>query len=334
MHRIRQLDGVRALAILAVFLHHALRIKLMWAGVDLFFVLSGFLITGVLLNTRQRPLGGFFAHFYSRRARRILVPYLLFLAVASIFLGSGWLHYWYFYILLTNLLRTLGIPVPQALLPLWSLAVEEQFYLVWPLAVYFLNERALKKLCIALIVVVPALRGAFHFADRWPIYELTPFRMDLLASGALLYLIWNSRRTVVERIGTLTGAILVAVGLSGLGLLARFGITTDGNTRTGTVFIYECCLFLSVGIMLYALAGKGVAWLQTRPIAYIGRISYTMYLVHVGIIMLVQNKLHGYAAAAVALGLTIAYAAVSWHLLERRLLSTGGAKPRPQFETA
>ena len=64
MKRIAQLDGVRALAILAVFCHHAFRIKLMWMGVDLFFVLSGFLITGVLLSAKHRSLAGFFAHFY------------------------------------------------------------------------------------------------------------------------------------------------------------------------------------------------------------------------------------------------------------------------------
>lgn len=75
MQRIRQLDGIRAIAILAVFVHHSLHVKLMWMGVDLFFVLSGFLITGVLLDAKHHSLGNFFAHFYSRRARRILAPY-------------------------------------------------------------------------------------------------------------------------------------------------------------------------------------------------------------------------------------------------------------------
>ena len=75
MKRISQLDGVRGLAILAVFLHHALKIKLLWMGVDLFFILSGFLITGILLSAKGQKLGSYFAHFYSRRARRILAPY-------------------------------------------------------------------------------------------------------------------------------------------------------------------------------------------------------------------------------------------------------------------
>ncbi len=186
MSRIRQLDGLRALAIVSVFLHHALHVKLLWMGVDLFFVLSGFLITGVLTDAKRYSLAGFFGHFYSRRVRRILAPYLLMLFLASFIFGTAWLKHWYLYILLTNLLLPLGIPHPTAFDPLWSLAVEEQFYLVWPFAVYFLSTRRLRQLCIALIVLAPILRGAFLFQRHWPIYTLTPFRMDLLAAGGLL----------------------------------------------------------------------------------------------------------------------------------------------------
>src|SRR5271170_2105374 len=104
MKRILQLDGVRALAILAVFLKHALKLKMMWMGVDLFFILSGFLITGVLLNGKQRSVHHYFAHFFERRARRILGPYLLTLLIAGLVFGFAWARYWYVYILLTNLL--------------------------------------------------------------------------------------------------------------------------------------------------------------------------------------------------------------------------------------
>jgi peptidoglycan/LPS O-acetylase OafA/YrhL len=130
MKRIPQLDGVRALAILAVFVHHALHVRLLWSGVDLFFILSGFLITRVLLDAKHHSLGGYFAHFYARRARRILAPYLLTLIVASFFVGLAWARHWYFYLLFTNLLRPLHIALPVAFEPLWSLAVEEQFYLL------------------------------------------------------------------------------------------------------------------------------------------------------------------------------------------------------------
>jgi peptidoglycan/LPS O-acetylase OafA/YrhL len=95
LQRISQLDGARGVAILAVFLNHALNAKLLWMGVDLFFILSGFLITGVLLNAKQHSLRGYFAKFYARRARRILPPYLLTLLMASLFFGFAWTRHWY-----------------------------------------------------------------------------------------------------------------------------------------------------------------------------------------------------------------------------------------------
>lgn len=239
MKRIAQLDGIRAVAILAVFLSHSLHVKLLWMGVDLFFVLSGFLITGILLESKHRMLGAYFANFYERRARRILMPYVLLLLMVSLFFGTAWMQHWYFYILLTNFLRPLNIPHPEAFRPLWSLAVEEQFYLVWPFAIYFLTERNLRRLCIFLLLLAPTLRGALHFAHPWPIYMLTPFRADLLAAGGLLSIEWRKRRSVIERRGTAAGIALIAIGLVMILALTKFGISTYGNTRFGNVTIYE-----------------------------------------------------------------------------------------------
>lgn len=319
--RIRQLDGIRAIAILSVFIHHALHVKLLWMGVDLFFVLSGFLITGVLLDAKRHSLAVFFAHFYSRRARRILAPYVLMLVVASCVFGIAWVRHWYFYIALTNFLTPLSIPHPAAFEPLWSLAVEEQFYIVWPFAVYFLDDRRLRQLCVLLIVAAPILRGSFHFEYDWPIYMLTPFRMDLLAAGGLLCLEWKGQRERFERYGAVMGLFLVGVGVAGMLTLMKLGYSTSGNTRIGNVFIYEACMFIALGAMIFALGGRGVGWLRWRPITYIGQISYSMYLVHLGIILLVSAKIHSQiSAAAVALSLTVAYAAISWWLMESQLL--------------
>jgi len=319
-NRIRQLDGVRALAILAVFLHHALKIKMLWMGVDLFFILSGFLITGVLLNAKQKSLGHYFARFYERRARRILGPYILTLFVMSLFVGFAWAKHWYLYILLTNLLQPLSIPHPVAFDPLWSLAVEEQFYLVWPFAVYFLTEKHLGRLAAFLIALAPILRVAFHFQDHWAIYMLTPFRMDLLATGALLCLAYRHRRSWLERRGAGLGLLSLFTGIAGLGVLSRFGISTYGNTRAGNLLVYECTLFACLGVMLWALSGWKVGFLRWRPLTYIGQISYTMYLVHLGILTLIGSRLSPRLAAVAGLSITIAYASASWYLLEKRLL--------------
>jgi len=141
--RIEQLDGVRTVAIAAVFIHHTLKIKLLWMGVDLFFILSGFLITGILLHNKSQKLGQYFGHFYKRRARRILPPYALLLVVTSVVFGLAWIRHWHYYFLFMNFLLAFHIPHPQSLDILWSLAVEEQFYLFWPFAVYFLSEQAI-----------------------------------------------------------------------------------------------------------------------------------------------------------------------------------------------
>ena len=326
MQRIRQLDGVRAIAILLVFVHHASQVKLLWIGVDLFFVLSGFLITGVLLNAKKHSLKGYFAHFYARRARRLAAPYILILILVSLVFGTAWMQHWYFYILLTNFVLPLHIPHPAALEPLWSLAVEEQFYLVWPFAVYFLSEKHLRRLCIALIVFVPVLRGVVHFNEHWPIYTLTPFRMDLLAAGGLLMLEWRAHRERIERWGWIAGPLFSLCGFAGLFLLMKLGITTYGNTPAGNVLVYEACLLIMVGFMLYALAGRGVGWLKWGALTYIGTISYSMYLVHTGALELVDKRFHGVAGAILALSATIAYGALSWSLIESKLL----ANPRKE----
>ena len=255
MKRVPQLDSIRALAILAVFFHHAFRVKMLWMGVDLFFILSGFLdyrsFDQRKASHNRRLFRALLCTARSQNSRALLA----YAGARELFFGISWMRHWYLYILLTNLLLPLNIPHPLALDPLWSLAVEEQFYLVWPFAVYFLDERYLRRLLLLLIVLAPVFRGLLHFQNHWPIYTLTPFRMDLLASGALLWLEWQRDRFGIERWGAKIGPMLVISGLTGLAVLARSHISTDGNTRFGNVFIYEFSLFICFGFMLYALSG-------------------------------------------------------------------------------
>ena len=320
MKRIPQLDSVRALAVIAVFLFHSLGVKLLWAGVDLFFILSGFLITNVLLEAKRLTLGSYFGHFYARRVRRILPPYVLTLAVVSLFVGVGWTHYWYLYILLTNLLYPLHIQIPVAFGPLWSLAVEEQFYLAWPFAVYFLTERQLRSVSMLLIVIAPLLRATIHFSDPWVMYMLTPFRMDLLASGALLCLVWRNKPEVITERGSAVGISLLALGLATFAVLGQLGITKNANTATSNVLVYEASLAVCFGFILYALAGRRVGWLRLGALRFVGKISFTMYLVHQGILELLRHSLKGIPLTLVGLLVALVYASLSWYLMERRLL--------------
>jgi peptidoglycan/LPS O-acetylase OafA/YrhL len=327
--RIRQLDGVRALAVLSVMVFHAWHVKLLWMGVDLFFVLSGFLITGVLLNAKRHSLGDLLGQFYSRRVRRILIPYLVFLVVASLFIGISWLNRWYLYIILTNFMEYLKIPHPDEFGALWSLAVEEQFYLIWPFAVYFLNKRHLRKVCILVILLAPLLRGVMHFDTNAAIYRLTPFRVDLLAVGGLLCLEWREHRDRIEKWGMTVGLALILIAGAGEVVLSYFGYSNTGNTSVGNVLILEGTLIISLGAMLYALAGSGVGWLQSSALTYIGQISYSMYLAHLLFLDQMRRLIHINTNAALAIGFvaTFLYAAILWHFLESKLLSGG---PREQ----
>ena len=105
MQRVPQLDGLRAIAILMVFAHHALHVPFLWTGVDLFFVLSGYLITGILLKAKpERNMRGYWGPFYKRRALRILPPYVGFLGVLSLTFRVPWPHVWYWYAFLQLIL--------------------------------------------------------------------------------------------------------------------------------------------------------------------------------------------------------------------------------------
>jgi peptidoglycan/LPS O-acetylase OafA/YrhL len=323
--RIVQLDGVRALAISAVFLHHALKIKLLWMGVDLFFILSGFLITGLLISSKERSPGKYFGHFYARRARRILPPYAMLLIVTSIVFGLAWIGHWYLYFFLMNATLAFGIAHPESLDILWSLAVEEQFYLVWPIGVYFWSERTIAWVAGALIVAAPILRWICtpYFALSWPIYVLTPFRMDLLAVGALLAVIWRQHRAKIERFGQY-GPVASAIALFVLFVLSRkFGLSTYANTQAGNVWIFELSLIICTGVILWSLSGKGIWILTLSPVMFLGRISYSVYLIHRTVLIALGEHLGGKVTVLVlAFAITLVYASLSWYFLEKPLLST------------
>ena len=311
--RIPQLDGIRGIAILSVFLFHAPLLPahlrgVMWIGVDLFFILSSFLITGVLLKSRELEFGPYVGRFYARRVRRILIPYLLTLAIATLFIGTAWMRHAYLYLGLTNLLQPLRIAQPYQLSPLWSLAVEEQFYFVWPIAVFFLSRRNLTRLATAMLLLAPLLRGLCHFHDYSPIYMLPWFRMDLLAVGALLALHWEE---VAESVGTWSW--LMVAGGSGLAVETLMGWTVFSNTRTANVLIYESSLLLCTGCMIWAISGRRVGILTWKPLMYLGTISYTMYLTHMFFLSMKHSPF-------LELGLTAGYASLSWFLIEKPLL--------------
>lgn len=296
---------------------------MLWAGVDLFFILSGFLITGILIGAKERKLGDYFGHFYSRRARRILPPYALLLVITSILFGLAWARHWYLYFFLMNTIVPHGVSSPVSLTVLWSLGVEEQFYMLWPFAVYFLSEQAIGWVAGGLIVVAPMLRWLCTptFQMHWNIYMLTPFRMDLLAMGALLAVVWRSHRDKIERYGVF-GPLISMAAICVLFVLAQKpNFSTSANTRESNVFVYELTLIACTGIILWALGGRFVGVLRWPPICYLGRISYSIYLIHLTVLLVVNRYVGSHAlVAAISAPLIVGYAALSWHFFEKPLL--------------
>jgi peptidoglycan/LPS O-acetylase OafA/YrhL len=321
--RIHQLDGLRAIAVLMVFTSHAFRSQLLWSGVDLFFMLSGFLITGVLLDLRrQTTCGRYIATFYARRCQRILPPYILALAVTSVLFGAAWLHHWYLYLFLMNT-AAFRAYAPSFHGILWSLAVEEQFYIIWPILVYGLSERALAWLSAAMIVAAPVFRciATVCFPHRWSIHTGLPFRIDLLAAGALVQLVWRHRRWLIHRFGS-SGQWVCAITATALFVLSSHPWFQPGaDTVLANVWLYELILLTYAGALVWTLSGRRVGLLQAKPMVFLGRISYSVYLIHVAALGFTRRfTTHYLVSALVAFGITVCYAAASWNWLEQPAL--------------
>ncbi|MHB1328106.1 MAG: acyltransferase family protein, partial [Gemmatimonadales bacterium] len=213
--RIRSIDGLRGLAVLVVMLLHfnLMRpanagemafVQLLgtgWIGVDLFFLVSGFLITGILWEARGSD--GYFWRFYTRRTLRIFPLYYAFLFGLLVVLPMFMSQYaaehathdrriWLWTYLSNILMARDGWEgMPSHTTHLWSLAIEEQFYLIWPLVVYLLRYRGLVITCLTILGLSPLIRAGLDHAlpDGVAAYTLLPARLDGLALGALLALI-------------------------------------------------------------------------------------------------------------------------------------------------
>ena len=323
MTRILRLDGVRAIAFLTIFVHHAFGIPHLWAGVDIFFVLSGFLITSILMDSRGKQ--GAWGRFYERRALRILPPYGAFLLLATFLLHLHWDHkgLWYAFFAM-NFAEVLGVGVP-GLGILWSLAVEEQFYLFWPFVALRFSPRIVSRWAIVLIVLAPIFRGVAtpFLNDHAAIYYLMPFRMDLLASGALLAVLWQQPGELVK--WRRWGLGLMGAGLSLLVLCTRViaPFHAEANTILFNTLGYSLIGCVATGLLAFTL-GSEEGWyaklMTWKPVRWIGLISYTSYLIHAGVLALVDPSSSMIVNRVLAFAVVIAYASLSWSLLEKPIL--------------
>ncbi|HEY8378150.1 MAG TPA: acyltransferase [Nannocystis sp.] len=304
------LDGVRGLAILLVMLLHLgvmipetpvehavlTGVSAGWIGVDLFFVLSGALITGILLDSRGGPR--YFRNFYIRRVLRIFPLYFSIL-IFSFYVLPHFPHpklenfarvegneVWY-WLYLQNFAIGLQGGCRHAIMDVtWSLAIEEQFYLVWPLLVHRLPARRLVRLCLGVIAVGVALRVAAPAmgVDPWLVYVSTPTRLDGLCAGALVALALRSRapREVLER----AGRRVLAVGAAVTAVVAALsgGLPHDGRVVQSVGYTSLAAMFAGLVLLtiLHSGTGSGVdRIMRSRVLTALGVYSYAIYLFHV-----------------------------------------------------
>lgn len=293
-----ELDALRGVAILMVFVFHAFEdftpsgpnapawerlflsaMSLGWTGVNVFFVLSGFLITGILLDSTNRPR--YYSRFYFRRVLRILPVYYLLIAVLVLlarisFVRShtSWAFAGLSAVYLSNITPLFGVPRDYA--PLWSLAVEEHFYLIWPAAVRMLKTRGLATAAISICVCEPILR-AFAVARGglwWGPY--TWLSADGLALGAMVAIFARSSqgsRANVLRLTVLSTFIGTALLIASLAIPGFIAI----SLRATSVNYYALAL---LGAVLWLGTGEYRKLVNLRILSFYGFISYGLYLVH------------------------------------------------------
>ncbi len=303
------MDGIRGLAILGVIVYHTmplgdsahgvLRIwraftDSSWAGVDLFFVLSGFLITGILLDSRAQK--GYYRNFYARRALRIMPLYygvlVVVLLVVPALVGASRLpglysrliaNQFWLWTFLQNYLQSRGAHQLPGLGHFWSLAVEEQFYWFWPIVVYLTTRRTLLHLCMAICLFEPLFRLALLECGYtlWSIRELTFTKMDALLYGAIAALLFRDPEMLRWRrywVPVLTAAAigvlaLVAFRNGGFVPYENFLTAVGGYSALGVVF----AVFIYAG----AIGTGTVARSMSHPLlCWFGRYSYALYIFH------------------------------------------------------
>ena len=372
--RIPELDGIRGIAIILVIGCHyevfARQVwglpKFGWVGVDIFFVLSGFLITSVLLNLRSRDDS--FRVFYSRRFRRILPPYIIFMALIytmSALLGDHSLFriravvkdalFLQSFHELSNTVHQLASgrmwrlahssllyadrgltgDVSAAASVLWSLSIEEYFYLLWAPAVLWMNRKwlAITGMVVCLAAFTLRWLGFIGVASYFSIYH----RFDALMFGSFVALLISSNLTPRA-----LNAILIVAGCFGAGTLAAVLVPMGNvlNMEVRADHIFTAFGILSLSLMAASAIGLAVTKsgssylfpLRSRALRFIGTISYTLYLFHGLVYLCFLHFFHPtWVVSLAALCCAVGLSWLSWLYIERPILDGRHSRTRKQI---
>jgi peptidoglycan/LPS O-acetylase OafA/YrhL len=357
---IPQLDRLRGLAILMVLICHVRGViphavneiaEQGWVGVDLFFVLSGFLITGILWEARESKV--YFLRFYERRVLRIWPAYLLLLLFAFCilpvlrrFLGglilsvpSESLGLWAYLLMIQNLFASQFI-LSHILPATWSLAIEEQFYLVWPAVIRRASLRVVLPCLFAGFLVAPFLRlwAAYQGFSRISVYYNTLTHYDGLLCGAIVAIWLRSARPKRSTL-LIAGVVLFFAGFA---LFLPIHPSAAAGQDWSPLVVTSVAL-LSTGLLLAALVSENLGsflhrfFFMNRTLSFLGFISYSLYLYHFPILQFTMSarlvarldwwhhtSLTRYLLVICGVGLSVLMAWISRVTLERAALSKKG----------
>ena len=337
--RVGEIDGLRGIAILSVLILHWVvlpfipffakiglsdTLHLFGIGVDLFFVISGFLIGLILLKMEGRK--GILT-FYSRRILRIWPLYYLLLLVYFALMdkhGFSGVPHWSFPFFIFNYWESFGKEIHPALGTLWSLAIEEQFYIAGPIVFSIFNRKQISIMLIAYLILIPFIRLALAYNTGIDLWKFTPTRLDGICVGLLLSIFLSSERNVrfsLERIrglSTLTTLLLILL-IPAANFLPNELWAAFGSSLVAAAF---GCLVLLV--RLRSGSGLRSRLLDWGALRYLGLRCYSIYLFHVLFplitVALFDNFLLGIVPGA---ALTLLFAHLSWKYIEAPLIRLG-----------
>jgi len=343
-HR-QQLDGLRFFAFLAVFMIHSDVQNFWWGsyGVSLFFVISGFLITRILIASQDRPRGQALKAFYVRRALRIFPAYYLVLGVAAVTVGIAYLWTYVLYVMNWGIFFYTWIEPAQVDRPwdpvrmygvhFWSLCVEEQFYLVFPLLFTFMRPGP-TRLRWLLVLWAASIAFRFLFAMLLPksAYGLIPLVCgEYLVAGAVGAVVFADTSAAAQRIRAAARQWMFPAGLVlGAALFALYGPESPSIDHILHPPHMQTLLALGFLAMVLGLWETDNRWVlgffKFAPFRFLGKISYGLYLIH-----LFMWPLHDWLSAHYAVlndvpplvarfGLTVLLATAMWHLFEAPIL--------------
>lgn len=358
------LDGVRGIAILMVIACHLELVgvavgtspisqivrKTMWmgwSGVDLFFVLSGFLITGILIDKKESS--NRVRSFYVRRMLRIAPLYYLALLLLFIIVPfvneyyphrpnpMGWASY---FLYLQNLWMPVKEPKHDLLGHFWSLAIEEQFYFAWPWLVWRLDRKALLRVCVALIALAFVVRAVMvtQTPPDSAIVLMNPLcRMDTLLMGALCAMIIRSEKAMIAirgwipMIGGLAFVVFGAMTVLANELRSR-GTLTQTFGFTLLAIAYAC--FIPWSADNEGARNPISQALSFAPLRSVGRYAYGIYVYHIYVLgfglIVFKDRAHGWLACLLFAAASYAIAAFSFEFFEKRFIDMKAALERPR----